>query len=92
MFASLIGAETAAVLIGRNEDLCAAANVRFWHKADITTVVIYVRFRGVKRTLCGRAAMSAFDPKRTSGAIFGLFPSSGLNRYDMSVLSSGSEQ
>jgi hypothetical protein len=25
-----------------------------------------VRFRGVKRTLCGRAAMSAFDPKRTS--------------------------
>jgi hypothetical protein len=26
------------------------ANVRLWHKADITTVVIHVCFRGAKRT------------------------------------------
>ena len=25
-------------------------NVRFWHKADITAVLIHVRFGGVKRT------------------------------------------
>ena len=26
-------------------------NVRYWHKADITAVLIHVRFLGVKRTL-----------------------------------------
>jgi hypothetical protein len=41
------------------------ANVRFWHKADITAVLIHPLL-GVKQTLIEYAAMSAFDPKRTS--------------------------
>ena len=45
-FASLIGAEIVAILIGRNEDLCAAANVRFWHKADVPLLSSDVCFWG----------------------------------------------
>jgi hypothetical protein len=41
-------------------------NVRLWHKADINGPPMNVRFRGVKRTSVGQAAMSAYDPKRTS--------------------------
>src|SRR6516225_10874643 len=40
-------------------------DVRFWHKADIGSGRFHVRFWGVKRTLVGDVAMSAFDPKRT---------------------------
>src|SRR6516225_5084475 len=47
----------------------AARNVRFWHKADILGLSSNVRFWGQSgRTLIGGAPMSAFDPKRTSGA------------------------
>jgi hypothetical protein len=41
------------------------ADVRLWHKADMTTVFGDVRSWGVKRTF-GKAAMSANDPNRTS--------------------------
>jgi len=42
---SSINTETAAFhLIWINDQTCD--DVRFWHKADITTVVIHVRFRG----------------------------------------------
>jgi hypothetical protein len=34
-------------------------------KADITAVLIHVRFWGVTRTARGHALMSGFDPKRT---------------------------
>ena len=36
---AVLGAETGALSRGR-------PNVRFWHKADITAVLIHVRFRG----------------------------------------------
>jgi hypothetical protein len=34
-----------------NAKLCCGAQVRFWHKADVTIVLDDVRFRGVKRTV-----------------------------------------
>ena len=50
---------------GQNVHFAAAHYVCFWHKADMAIVLGDVRFWGVKRTCCGRALMSAFDPKRT---------------------------
>jgi hypothetical protein len=63
-------------------------NVRFWPKADITSCIAHVRFRGtatvfrnpllrsllgVKRTSLFAAHMSASDPKRTwAGSIISL--------------------
>jgi hypothetical protein len=39
--------QNSAALLIRNRTISAAAqNVRFWHKADITAVLIDVRFRG----------------------------------------------
>jgi len=52
----------------------ALTDVRYWHKADIPSCTAHVRFWGVKRTWPFALHMSAFDPKRTSGAIS---PSSG---------------
>jgi len=52
-------------LMNKGEIVVALLNVRFWHKADITAVLIHVRFRGVKRTFLELTSMSAFDPKRT---------------------------
>jgi hypothetical protein len=40
-------------------------NVCFWHKADIRCGAMQCSLSGVKRTLVGRAPMSAFDPNRT---------------------------
>jgi hypothetical protein len=51
--------------MNKGEIVVALLNVRFWHKADITAVLIHVRFRGVKRTFLELTSMSAFDPKRT---------------------------
>src|SRR5262249_5480216 len=48
---------------GNSAHQCSGCNVRFWHKADITTRATNVRFWGQSR------AMSAFDPKRTSVGI-----------------------
>jgi len=60
------------IRIGRNRNgkkrLWAAffvVHVRFWHKADISPAESQCPLLGVKRTLIGSAAMSAFDPKRT---------------------------
>jgi hypothetical protein len=39
--------------------------VRFWHKADITTVLNYVRFWVQSGHRARGASMSAFDPNRT---------------------------
>ena len=46
----------------------ALRNVCLWHKADIPSCTAHVRFSGVKRTWLFALRMSAFDPKRTSGA------------------------
>jgi hypothetical protein len=43
----------------------AAPFVYFWHKADVTTAHSAMSAFGAKRTLFGRALISAFDPKRT---------------------------
>src|SRR5262249_56979942 len=43
------------------------ANVRFWHKADISRCPLFVRFWGVKRTWPSNDVRSAYDPKRTFG-------------------------
>jgi hypothetical protein len=48
----------------QRDDACCAARVRKWHKADITLVLNQCPLSGVKRTLVGRAAMSAYDPNR----------------------------
>jgi hypothetical protein len=41
-------------------------DVAYWHNADITVAVMECPLLGVKRTSQIEAAMSAFDPKRTS--------------------------
>src|SRR5262249_19316808 len=46
---------------------CKRLYVRFWPKADILTPLSQCPLSGVKQTLIGCAAMSAFDPKRTFG-------------------------
>ena len=46
MFANLVGAVIVAILIGRNEDLRAAANVRFWPIADMPKDAIDVAIGG----------------------------------------------
>ena len=52
-------------IFAHDEKIAKTADVCFWHYADITTGLSDVRFRGVKRTSIGHAAMSAYDPKRT---------------------------
>jgi hypothetical protein len=49
MFANLIGAVIVAILIGRNEDLRTAANVRFWPKQTCRKTQS-MSLLGVKRT------------------------------------------
>jgi hypothetical protein len=57
-------------------------NVRFWHKADMP---IASPLSGVKRTLVGRAPMSAYDPKRTLQTLGPEhFQRTGFTRYDAS--------
>ena len=45
----------------------APTNVCFWHKSGHSTTEFRCPLLGVKRTLHGLVAMSAFDPKRTLG-------------------------
>jgi hypothetical protein len=52
-------------LLCRVTDTPGQRNVRFWHKADIPTRSINVRFRGQSRHRMKVASMSACDPKQT---------------------------
>jgi hypothetical protein len=49
---------------GRKEPGARGGSVRFWHKADIPTVLRDVRFRGEKRTSSRRAEVAAVKPRR----------------------------
>src|SRR6516165_9905048 len=48
--------------------VCCTARVRCWHKADIRCGAMQCPLLGVKRTLCERTPVSAFDPKLTWAA------------------------
>src|SRR3974377_1321081 len=43
-------------------ELCFNRDVSLWPLADVTTVLIHVRFRGVERTSGQARRMSAYDP------------------------------
>ena len=47
--------------------VCCGALVRFWHKADKSSLLLFVRFRGRSGHRCLLALMvrGANDPKRT---------------------------
>ena len=57
-------------------------DVRLWHKADITIVLINGPLSGVKRTSTGLSEMSASDPKRTSVGLVGGTVGSAMRRDD----------
>ena len=55
-------------------------NVCYWHKADNSTVLTFVRFRTIADKAEFWGGLSAFDPKRTFTGYFSAPPPSRTRR------------